>query len=155
MTPSHPNRLVELMRSVERIEIPFVAIRGIHPEVPVACIDSYPKREDDYLRLTDTAVSMLLLQHPVGAVDDSPQEPGRGRKYLVVSGLDTWRAALAHRLQVPAAKPRGRKPKVPLHPGQRPALGTAGSSQIANLRKRREFLRARDGHRMGTDWAQS
>lgn len=116
MTPSHASRLVELMRRVERIEIPVAAIKGIHPEVPVECIDSYPKREDDYLRLTDTAVSMLLLQHPVGVVDDSPQEPGRNRKYLVVSGLDTWRAVLAHRLQVPAAKPRGRKPKVQQRP---------------------------------------
>lgn len=98
------------------MDVPISAIEGIHPEVPIECIDSYPKRQDDYLRLTDTAVSMLLLQHPVGVVDDSPKEMGRSRKYLVVSGLDTWRAVLAHRLQVPAAKPRGRKPKVPQRP---------------------------------------
>lgn len=116
MTPNYPNRLTKLMGAVERIEAPIAAIKGIHPEVPVECIDSYPKRQDDYLRLTDAAVLMLLLQHPIGVVVDSPQEQSKSRKYLVVSGLDTWCAVLAHRLQLPTAKPRGRKPRSPQRP---------------------------------------
>lgn len=111
MTSSRPNRLAQLMASAERIEVPIAKIEGIHPDVPVECVDSYPKREDDYLRLTETAVWILLLQHPIGVVVSS-QAKSKSKPYFVVSGLDTWRAVLAHRLQVPAPKPRGRKLKI-------------------------------------------
>lgn len=110
--PSGPNRLATLLATAEHIEVPIVKIDGIHPAVPVECVDSYPKREDDCLRLTETAVRLLLLQHPIGVVP-SRENKNKGSKYLVVSGLDTWRALLTHRLHSSTAKPRGRKPKEP------------------------------------------
>lgn len=108
MTRISANRLAELLAHTELTQLQVAAISGIHPDVPAACINTYPTGVDNLLRYKEAAVGLLLLQHPIGVT-----ESGNAGKYSVVTGLDAWRALAALKLQPEAEATRGRPKKVP------------------------------------------